>query len=184
MYVQRIHPLAGLEWFVVPIVILLLVGAAVFGKLDPRTYRVNDTWFRVHLVSVFGGAVAFAVAAAGGAMYLIASRRLRSKRPGGGHTFASLERLERVMMTSVTLGFALLTVGLLTGLWRMLSAEKYPPTPKLVLSAAAWLIYAVVMHAPINPRFRGKRAAVLSMLGFALLVGTIVAVQFMPEGRR
>src|SRR4051794_35818170 len=30
LYVQRRRPLAGLEWFVMPIVILLLIGAVVF----------------------------------------------------------------------------------------------------------------------------------------------------------
>ena len=31
-YVQRVHPLRGLDWFVMPIAILLLVAAAVFGS--------------------------------------------------------------------------------------------------------------------------------------------------------
>src|SRR5579863_2354920 len=31
-YTQRTHPLRGLDWFVMPIVILLLVCAAIFGR--------------------------------------------------------------------------------------------------------------------------------------------------------
>ena len=41
---------------------------------------------------------------------------------------------------------------------------------------------SIVMHAPINPRFRGRRAAMLSIFGFVLVFGTLVAVQFMPSG--
>ena len=52
----------------------------------------------------------------------------------------------------------------------------------LVASLLAWLVYAIVMHAPINPRFRGRRAAILSIFGFLLVFGTLVAVQFMPTG--
>ena len=32
MYVQRTRPIGGLDWFVMPIVIVLLVAAAVFGR--------------------------------------------------------------------------------------------------------------------------------------------------------
>ena len=45
-------------------------------------------------------------------------------------------------------------------------------------------MYAIVLHAPINPIFRGRRAAFLSMLGFALMIGTLIAVQFGSGGSR
>jgi ABC-type uncharacterized transport system permease subunit len=182
MYVQRVKPIRGLDWFVMPIVIILLGAAAFFGTRDLHVYRplVRDTLIWVHRVTAYGGALAFAIAAPVGAMYVIASRRLRSKAPGPG--FASLERLERLMMLSVTLGFALLTVGLITGVGRMIDEKSTIPMTKLLLASLAWLVYAIVMHAPINPRFRGRRAAILSVFGFVLVVGTLVAVQFMPGG--
>jgi ABC-type uncharacterized transport system permease subunit len=181
MYVQRVKPITGLDWFVMPIVMILLAAAGFFGARDLHIYQpLRDTWIWLHRVTAYGGAVAFAVAAPVGAMYVIASRRLRSKAPGP--SFASLERLERLMMSSVTLGFALLTVGLITGVVRMVAEKSSPPMPKLLLASLAWLVYAVVMHAPINPRFRGRRAAILSIFGFVLVFGTLVAVQFMPTG--
>jgi ABC-type uncharacterized transport system permease subunit len=177
-YVQRVKPIRGLDWFVMPVVIVLLGAAAFFGTSEFHEYQTlgRDTWIWVHRVTAYGGAAAFAVAAPVGAMYVIASRRLRSKK--GGPAFASLERLERVMMGAVTLGFALLTVGLVTGIGRMV--ESRPPVAKVLLTSMAWLVYAVVMHAPINPRFRGRKAAALSVLGFVFVIGTIVAVQLVP----
>jgi ABC-type transport system involved in cytochrome c biogenesis permease subunit len=50
--------------------------------------------------------------------------------------------------------------------------------PKVVLTLLAWVIYALVLHAPINPRFRGRRAAALSIAGFVLMVGILVVLQF------
>lgn len=181
-YMQRVKPITGLDWFVMPIVILLLVAAGYFGSQDLHTYQplVRDTGIWVHRVSAYGGAVAFAIAAPVGAMYVIASRKLRAKT--AGPSFTSLERLERLMMLSVTLGFALLTIGLITGLFRMIDQKSSIPMPKLLLASLAWLVYAIVMHAPINPRFRGRRAALLSIFGFVLVFGTLVAVQFMPGG--
>ena len=66
----------------------------------------------------------------------------------------------------------------------MIDSGRETPYAKMLLASGAWLVYAIVMHAPINPRFRGRRAAVLSMLGFGLIIGTLVAVEFMPLGVR
>jgi len=186
-YTQRVHPLRGLDWFVLPIVGLLLAAAAVFGRAKPHEY-VGTVWSWVHRVTAYGGTAAFAVAAAVGAMYLISDRRLRHKRPGA---LGSLERLEKFTRVSVGLGFPLLTVGLITGLVLVVDrpghsglGSAWYESPKVWLAFAAWLVYALVLHAPINPVFRGRRAAMLSVLGFVLLIGTLVAMQFTPGAGR
>jgi ABC-type uncharacterized transport system permease subunit len=115
-------------------------------------------------------------------MFLLASRRLRHKTPAQGPALGSLERLERITFSSVTLGFALLTVGAITGLVEMVAEKKSTPLPKLVMALAVWLVYAIVLHAPINPSFRGRRAAILSVFGLVLTLGTLVAVQYVPTG--
>jgi ABC-type uncharacterized transport system permease subunit len=181
LYTQRTRPLRGLDWFVMPIVILLLVGAAVFGRTKPHEYDARNIWLWTHRVTAYGGALGFAVAGAVGAMYLIVNRRLRDKSGGPGPNLGSLERLEHLTLASVTLGFALLTIGTITGVVRMFEEDKTTPPAKSVaiaLAVAVWFVYGVVLHSPINPSFRGRRAAVLSVVGFVLMVGTIFAVQF------
>jgi ABC-type uncharacterized transport system permease subunit len=182
-YVQWHKPLPGLEWFIMPVAILLLISAAVFGRLVPHDYQTigKDTWLWVHSATAYGGAAVFAVAAATGGLYVMASRLLRRKK-GPPLRLASLERLEHIMMVSVTLGFALLTIGSITGFIRMFEHTQKPAHVKLLLAMLAWVVYAVVMHAPINPRFRGRRAAMLSIFGFVLMIGSLIAVQFMPGG--
>lgn len=184
-YTQRTRPLRGLDWFVMPIVVLLLIAAAVFGRTEPQEY-LGTTWYWLHLVASFGGVVAFAIGGAAGALYLVASRRLRAKRVTPGHNLGSLERIEHVTLVSVTLGFALLTIGLITGLVRALDdpnsrlgADWYAQ-PKVILAFIAWVVYAIVLHSPINPSFRGRKTAVLSVVGFVLIIGVVIAVQLMP----
>jgi ABC-type uncharacterized transport system permease subunit len=184
LYTQRTRPLRGLDWFVMPIAILLLVAAAVFGRTKPHEYDVRSVWLWTHRVTAYGGAVAFAVAGAVGAMYLIVNQRLRDKSAGPGPNLGSLERLEHLTLGSVTLGFALFTIGAVTGVIRMFAEESHVATAKSVaigFALAAWLVYGVVLHSPLNPSFRGRRAAVLSVIGFVLMVGTIFAVQFTPN---
>jgi ABC-type transport system involved in cytochrome c biogenesis permease subunit len=183
-YIQRTRPLRGLDGFVVPMVALLLIAAAVFGKSKPHEY-LDRTWFYLHRVTAFGGALAFAVAGAVGAMYLITSHRLRSKRLAPNQGLGSLERLEHLTLLSVTLGFALLTIGLITGVIRALGGgnplgQDWYVQPKVLLTFIAWVVYALVLHSPINPSFRGRKTALLSVVGFVLIVGVLVAVQWMP----
>jgi ABC-type uncharacterized transport system permease subunit len=190
LYVQRSRSLAGLDWFVWPIVIVLLVAAVVFGKAKPQAY-IDTTWSWAHRVTAYGGALAFAIAGAAGAMYLLASRRLRSKALPHGPRLGSLEGLEHLTFTAVTLGFALLTCGLIAGLIWQLRLERFSgqtrlgdrwwASPKVVLAFAVWVVYAVVLHARINPVFRGRKVAVLSIVGCLLMVGTLVALNLMPS---
>lgn len=187
LYVQSARPVGGLEWFVLPVVILLLVGAGIFGSAKPHDY-VLSTWAWVHHVTAYTSFIAFAVAFAVGALYLINHRRLRNKKVLAGPNLGSLERLEHLAVGSVTMGFALLTVGLATGLVIVMHqgqattmGPQWFAAPKVWLAALVWLVYAVVLHAPINPSFRGRKAAILSVVGFVLMIGTLVAVQFMPE---
>jgi len=125
--VQRRKPLGGLDWFVMPIVLLLLIGAIVVGRIYPHQYVVRNIWSGVHFASAYGGTAAFAVAGAVGTMYLIANYRLRHKVSLAGPNLGSLERLEHLTLAAVTLGFALLTIGAITGLVEMIKEGRSVP---------------------------------------------------------
>jgi len=188
VYVQMRRPLPGLDWFVLPVAIFMLVAAVIFGRAEPRAYQ-QTLWPVVHLVTAFGGIAALSIAGVVGGMYLINNHRLRTKRIGVVPAFGSLERLESVAQTAVTIGLPLFTVGMVTGLILALygTAEGLPTRqeffgPKILLAIGVWVVYALALHTPINPSFRGRKAAVLSLIGFILMVGTLVSIQFMPTG--
>lgn len=120
-------------------------------------------------------------------MYLILAARLRKKSPLGGPELGSLERLERVNHSAAALGFALLTLGMVSGMIKII--QRGPHTrlgphwllsPKVLLAFSVWIVYALALHTPISPALRGRKSAMLSILGFVLMFGTIIAVQFMP----
>jgi ABC-type transport system involved in cytochrome c biogenesis permease subunit len=58
--------------------------------------------------------------------------------------------------------------------------EHWFTSPKVVGAFAVWVVYAIVLHAPINPSFRGRKVALLSIFGFLLMIGTLIAVNFVP----
>lgn len=190
LYVQRAKPIPGLDWFLMPIVIAMLLYSALFGIMHPGVREPAGIWDMAHRASSFGGAAAFGVAAGVGAMYLIAAARLRRKSAIGQAPAASLERLENLTYWSVSFGFALLTVGIITGLAKIIMlgpntslGSHWMTSPKVILAFAVWLVYAVALHTPITPAIRGRKSAMLSIVGFVLMVATLVTVLYMPAGR-
>ncbi len=102
----------------------------------------------------------------------------------------SLERLENLTDWAVSFGFALLTVGIVTGLIIMLEqgsktqlGPHWMTSPKVILAFTVWVVYAVALHTPITPAVRGRKSAMLSIVGFVLMVATMMAVLYMPGGR-
>ncbi|HEY0009756.1 MAG TPA: cytochrome c biogenesis protein CcsA [Tepidisphaeraceae bacterium] len=181
LYLQRSKTVGRLDWVAGPITVLLIIGAAAFGAARPHSYT-DTLWAWTHRISVYTSPVAFAVAASAGGMYLLLTKRLRNKHSPIDASFGSLERLERVSYAAVTIGFALLSVGLITGVARVLRHETELGTywfwqPKVLLATAAFVIYALVLHSPLA--LRGRGAAILSIAGFVLLLGTIAVVQVM-----
>jgi ABC-type transport system involved in cytochrome c biogenesis permease subunit len=190
LYIQRARPIPGLDWFLLPVVMLLLICSALFGISPSTTNQSAGLWNLIHRTSSFAGMAAFGVAAAVGALYLLASARLRRKTGIGEAPGASLERLENFTYWAVTLGFALLTIGIVTGVAKIIQAgpntrlgPHWMTSPKVLLAFSVWLVYAVALHTPITPAVRGRKSAMLSIVGFALMVATIITVMFMPSGR-
>ena len=188
MFVQRAG-MRGLSVFALPLLTLLLAWAICASVWTYAPFAPDTMWLAIHKATVYGGTIFFCIAAAAGALYLYAQRRLRQHRntletsTGGG--LASLEATEQMIVRTATIGFALITVGLITGLVIFTDAEHaslgvgWWYAPKMVLATAAWLAYAVLMNIRFATAFRGKRAAWLSIVGLALLIATFGAVSAM-----
>lgn len=195
-YVQARHPIAWLEWLVMPVVLALLLMAGHFGTTKPQAY-LPGAYSLMHRVSIFSGTLAFLLAGAMGGLYLITDWNLRQRPKWGGPKsapvrpmmFSSLERLEKLIYTAVTFGFALFSIGVVTGVvWAVHAGhtrlgERWYLVPKVFLALAAWVVFAVVLHTPIAPRLRGKKNAILSIVGLLLtLAALLAALLFMPTG--
>lgn len=199
VYLQWTRRVPGVSIGAVAAATLLSLWGVCASWWTLREFDLGSAWRQVHLMSVYLGTFGVAVAAAAGAMWLYVDRQLRSKDHRAERLkrlgrLASLEALEATVTRSATLGFVLLTAGLATGV--VVIASETAPTrlgggwwysPKVILAAAAWLIFALVMNVRYIATFRGRRAAVLSIVGFVLLIGVFGIVQALPgevESRR
>lgn len=187
LYLQSRQRLAGIAIFGLPLLTLLFAWAICASWWTFQPFAISSVWNTVHLASVYSGTLCSAVAAIAGGAFLYLQTRLRHKAsPVTLRPFGSLERLESLIVTAATLGFGLLSLGLIAGLIIVTAndgATRLGPgwwhSPKVVLSVVAWLLYALVLNVRHGTRFRGARAAWLSIAGLLLLLTTLAIVTAM-----
>ncbi|MFZ5562431.1 MAG: c-type cytochrome biogenesis protein CcsB [Thermodesulfobacteriota bacterium] len=176
--------------YVSPLVLSLLLTAVLLPEraaepiADIRTWA-NSAWLVVHIVTVFAGDAAFALACGAGIFYLIQERAIKQKKRGFFYRrLPSLERLDSAGYACLVVGFSLLTIGLITGIVYagMVWGKFWRWDPKEVWSGITWLVYAALLHERLVVGWRGRRAAIMAILGFFVVLFTFLGVNFLLEG--
>ncbi|MFO7707305.1 MAG: cytochrome c biogenesis protein CcsA, partial [Desulfobacterales bacterium] len=54
--------------------------------------------------------------------------------------------------------------------------------PKEVWSGITWLVYAALLHERLVVGWRGRRAAIMAIIGLGVLLFTFLGVNFLLEG--
>jgi ABC-type uncharacterized transport system permease subunit len=187
IYLDRRARIAGIYAFALPVAALLLAWAICASSWTMELFAIGQFVKGLHIVCVYLGTLFLCLAAVAGGMYLFVQRLLRNKKNFRLlHRLASLEALETLIVRASGLGFAVLTLGLVTGLVVVTSGPgKLGPgwwySSKVLLAVGAWAVYAVVINLRHSTLFRGSRAAWLAIFGVVLLFATFGAVTAMRE---
>jgi len=98
--------------------------------------------------------------------------------------FPGLRLLDELSYKMIMVGFPMLTLGIVTGAaWANYAWGTYWSwDPKETWSLITWLIYAAFLHARFTAGWRGKRTAILSVIGFAAVLFTYIGVNFLLSG--
>ncbi|NKB81610.1 MAG: c-type cytochrome biogenesis protein CcsB [Nitrospirales bacterium] len=158
--------------FILPLAFLALVSAAVFPVERESLHPFFQTVW-VHVTLSMLGTVGFAVAFVAGIMYLMQERLLKSKQ-FNVLTFKlpPLDFLDTLNQRSILLGFPFLTLGILTGaLSAQLTAGSYLSwNPEQTWAVVTWFFYLIVLLGRLTVGWRAKKAAYLTIVGFAGVV--------------
>src|SRR3990172_4576438 len=131
-------------------------------------------WLPLHVTLAFLGNAVFALAFGVSLMYLLQEYQLKSKKmPSLYERFPSLETLDRLNYLFLVWGFPLMTLGIITGsMWAGVHWGKYWSwDPRQISSAVTWLLYGTLLQGRIAAGWHGKKAAVLTIVGFAVVLG-------------
>ena len=174
--------------FVAPFPFLIMAYAALNpNDIQPLVPALKSNWLISHVVSCFVGYAAFAVSFCVSVLYFIkVGAESRSPKSGGSFWgfLPSSSALDEIGYKTIAIGFPLLTIGIVTGaFWANVAWGTYWSwDPKETWSLIVWLIYAAYLHARITRGWRGKRAAILSIVGFAATLFCYLGVNLILSG--
>lgn len=178
---HRLHVLGS---FIVPLALVSLVSAAALPETAPTLSPVFRTLW-VHVTLSMLGTVGFAIAFVAGVMYLIQDGLLKSKRFNVLYSkLPALDFLDHLNQQSIVMGFPLLTLGIITG---ALSAEFSRGSylnwnPEQTWALVTWVFYFAVLLGRLTVGWRAKRAAYLTIIGFAGVILTLIGVVLKSHG--
>ncbi len=174
---------------VMPIVFLATGSTSLMNKdIQPLVPALQSNWLTAHVITCFLGYSAFAVACGVSILYLWKVRDEAKK--SGDRTKGYIAMLPQASMLDdftyklIAFGFPLLTLGIITGAaWADVAWGSYWSwDPKETWSLIVWLIYAAYLHARLARGWRGKRSALLSIIGFAATLFCYLGVNLFISG--
>ena len=182
---ERKYHIFILGSFVTPLALILLLASSLHSSAIPLLPpALKSKWLLVHSSLAFLSYATFAVAFGAAIMYLIQEHFLKKKRLGPLYQkLPSLVILDEINYRCLTFGFPLLTIAIITGaIWAETAWGTYWSwDPKETWSLITWFIYAALLHGRLTTGWRGKRAAMLSIIGFCVMLFTFLGVNLLPS---
>jgi cytochrome c-type biogenesis protein CcsB len=175
--------------FVMPVAFLIMAYASIApginNRIEPLIPALQSNWLTSHVLTCFMGYAAFTVAFALGIMFLIksAAGADSSKANAFIRLMPSEYQMDELMYSSAALGFIFLTLGIVTGaVWAHFAWGSYWSwDPKETWSLITWLVYAVMLHTRLVRGWRGRRMAIMAIVGFGCVLFTYLGVNFLPS---
>ncbi|HVP89907.1 MAG TPA: cytochrome c biogenesis protein [Terriglobales bacterium] len=163
-----------------PYLMLIVVGLVALASsplmpkgATPLVPALQSYWLWLHVSVTLLGEAFFAVAFVSSLLYLRAD------------TEEKRQRLDSVSYRCVAVGFPLFTLGgLVFGMvWAYKAWGSYWSwDPKEVWSLITWLIFALYLHTRIVRGWKGKRSAVIAVIGFLAALFTYFGVNYLLSG--
>jgi cytochrome c-type biogenesis protein CcsB len=179
-------------FFMAPIVIILgLAQTIIYTPAGPLVPALNSYWLAIHVTAMTLASGTFMVAAVLAVVYLFAERHTRRVAAGLGSRYGevfrllpSAERLDQIAYRTVVFAFPIWTFGIMAGaIWADEAWGRYWGwDPTETWAFITWVVYACFLHARVTAGWRGRRAAVIQLVGFACLLFNLLGVSLFITG--
>ncbi len=186
IYIRQVFKLKILGVFASALITLIMIVVMLIPETPPDQSEVlKSFWLWFHIILVFSGEAALALACGTGILYLLQENAIKSKKQGFFFKrLPSLDLLDSTSYTCITTGFTLLTFGLVTGFIYAKTAlgRFWGWDQKEIWSMVTWLFYAVLLHCRLYSGWRGRKSAIMTIVGFGLIVFTFLGVNLLLGG--
>jgi ABC-type uncharacterized transport system permease subunit len=181
LYRYRTHAVGA---FTMPLVSVLTLLALLIGTSSSNAPAAfSATWlFPIHTTLLIFAYAAFFIVFMASVMYLLQERELKLKTFGATfHRLPSLTTVNEIATSSAALGLTLLTLGIATGvIWSSTRFGRFwRNDPKEIFALLTWGLYFYLTIYRLTAHWRGRSAAWLGVVGFALVLLTFVGARFL-----
>lgn len=177
------YSLRGLQLLLYPCAALtLILGLAFPGKF--AGYEISDLPFMLHIGTSLLAYGLFGIATLLSVLALLQHRSLHRRHFSSLAGFLpSLLSLEKLMFQTMWVGFILLTYSVISGTFfaEAIFGKPMTLTHKTIFGILSWLIYGGLLLKHSMTAWRGKKAAVWTILGFISLMIAYIGSKFVLE---
>ena len=186
LFVEYRYKTKSLGILIFPLVSMAMAYASfssdIQSEIQPLLPALQSNWLTYHVITCFLAYSAFVVSFGVSIIYLFKA----GKKEDSDSTsfFPALLSLDEIIYKTVAIGFPLLSLGIITGaVWANYAWGTYWSwDPKETWSLITWFVYAAFLHARLTRGWRGKRSAILSIVGFGSVMFTFLGVNFLLSG--
>ena len=170
---------AGVRWLGLPVTLLAAIGNGLavtvfYVAVAPLVPALHSVWFIIHIVAAAISGAAFNIGGLLSILYLV-KQRAEERDTRAAATSACCRpprRLDVLAYRFLAFAFPLWTFAVAAGaIWAEYAWGRYWGwDPKETWAFVTWVIYAGYLHARSTAGWRGRRAAVIALIGLALVL--------------
>ncbi|MWK35798.1 c-type cytochrome biogenesis protein CcsB [Actinomadura sp. J1-007] len=177
------------------VVALGVANIWLYNSVGPVVPALNSYWIAIHVTAAIIATGSFTVAGASTILYVLKARQEAKIAAAGGPApseddagflarVPSSEALDRLALRVTMFAFPIWTAAIIMGaIWADEAWGRYWGwDPKEIWSFVTWIIYAAYLHARATAGWKGRKAAILSLVAFAALLFNFFGVNYMFSG--
>jgi cytochrome c-type biogenesis protein CcsB len=180
----------GMRWLGLPVTLLAAVGNGLavtvfYVAVAPLVPALHSVWFLIHIVAAAISGAAFNVGGVASILYLLKKRAEdRGQLRGYLASLPSSRRIDLVAYRFHAFAFPLWTFTVAAGsIWAEYAWGRYWGwDPKETWALVTWIIYACYLHARSTAGWKGRKAAVLAIVGMSSFWFNFIGINLLVSG--
>jgi cytochrome c-type biogenesis protein CcsB len=181
LVVLRRYPVRHLGvWVLLPVIVLMFLGGVVlYTTAAPVQPALQSYWLVIHVFAIALGSGMVLVPGVVSVLYL-----LKVRKPAWSTRLPAADVLDQVAYRTTVFAFPIYTAGVIFGaIWAEQSWGRFWGwDPKETVAFIAWVVYAAYLHSRATAGWRGGRAALINIIGFATMIFNLFFINLVTTG--